>query len=475
MIRPSGDWLATRAQQGLVEVGAGAAAAVMVKGDRVWTVTQGEVRPGQPVTAATPFHICSCSKTFTAATFARLVQEGAAEWDAPVRDVVPEFLAPDAPFADLCTFRDLAAMRVGMGRTGLAEWGVRQDIPTSERLALGRHIGLVAPFRDRFSYSNLSYIALALAGERLAGRPYAELVRDLVLQPLGMAHTVSAGSGQTAPTDAAGPQMPILGRMVGVRELTGPNSEGSARIYMPAGDAAVWLRGLLTSLGGSNQDPLSGVVQDMARPWSRAPAPDQRQAPEGDGRAAYGMGLAISRLRGGPLLRHGGGGRGWRHAMALAPLQDAGVMVMAAAETPEVEGLALELLETLVWNDARDWRTVFLAAAAGAAAVEQAVIGKDFPTGADLTSSLRPGLYANAASGPVRIEAAAAGLRMVPELAPDFAAGLRAVGPDVFEMEFDEPALSPQPLDPSFRLRATSEDGRSILHTTYFGALRPAA
>lgn len=475
MMRPSGDPVTDRARQGLAEAQVGPAAAIMVKGDRVWTILEGEVQPGRAVTAATPFHICSCSKTFTAATFARLVQEGVTGWDMPVRDVVPEVLPPDAPFAALCTFRDLAAMRTGLGRAGVAEWGIRQDIPASDRLAFGRHIGLAAPFRDRFSYSNLSYIALALAGERLAGRPYAELVRALVLEPLGMARTMSAGQGQPVPADAAEPQMPFRGRMVGVRELTGPNSEGSARIHMPATDAAVWLRSLLSSLRGSDEDPLAGVVRDMARPWAPAPAADRRQAPEGDGQAAYGMGLALSRLRDAPLVRHGGGGRGWRHAMALAPDQDAGVMVMAATESPVIEGLALELLETLAWGDARGWRPVFGEAAAAAAAAERASIETGFPVGPDPTTSLRPGRYANAASGLVRIVSAAPGLRMIPEQAPDLAAHLRPVGPDVLELAFEEPALSPQPLDPPFRLRATTDEGGPVLRSTYFGVLRPAA
>lgn len=474
MIRPSSDPLIDRAGQGLADMQVGAAAVVMVKGDRVWTVLEGEARPGSPLGSTTPFHICSCSKTFTAATFARLVQEGVAGWDTPVRDVVPECLPPDAPFAALCTFRDLASMQTGLGRAGLAEWGIRQDMPASERLAFGRHIALAAPFRDRFSYSNLSYIALALAGERLAGRPYAELVRELVLEPLGMVLTMSAGQGQLPPTDAVEPQMPVRERMVRMKELTGPNSQGSARIHMPASEAAVWLRSLLSSLQGSHEDPLRGVVRDMARPWALVREADLRQAPERDGRAAYGMGLAVSRLREGSLLRHGGGGRGWRHAMALAPDQDAGVMVMAATETPEIEGFALELLERLAWGNARSWRPAFRDAAASAAKAERIHIETSFPVCSNPTSSLLPGRYVNAASGFVRIEPAASGLRIVPEQAPDLAAVLKTVGRDVFELEFEEPALSQQPLDPPFRLRATTQGGRPILCSTYFGNLELA-
>src|SRR3546814_11751763 len=77
-------------------------------------------------------------------------------------------------------------MRVGLGRAGIAEWGIRQDIPREARLRHGCELDTVAAFRDRFSYSNLCYIALCLAAERLTGKTYATLVRDLVRAPLGM-------------------------------------------------------------------------------------------------------------------------------------------------------------------------------------------------------------------------------------------------------------------------------------------------
>src|SRR3546814_7004222 len=50
------------AHQGLIDTGAGAGVAVVVRGEHVWTAVVGEASPGVPVNAATLFHICSCSK-----------------------------------------------------------------------------------------------------------------------------------------------------------------------------------------------------------------------------------------------------------------------------------------------------------------------------------------------------------------------------------------------------------------------------
>src|SRR5690606_22414879 len=181
-----------------------------------------------PLTPATPFHVCSCSKTFTAAVFSRLVYDGVAAWDARVGDVVPEFELADPRANRECSFRDLATLRVGIARDGIAEWGMRQDLPKPARLARARHMPMAAPFRTRFSYSNLCYIALSLAAERLAGKPYPALVRDTLCAPLGMQDSYSAGFDVAPGADAALPHMPSAGTPVAVRDLTGPNSEGSA-------------------------------------------------------------------------------------------------------------------------------------------------------------------------------------------------------------------------------------------------------
>src|SRR5690348_7979514 len=49
-----------------------------------------------PVTTGTLFPIGSITKSFTALTFATLVDEGKADWDQPVRKYLPEFEMNDA-------------------------------------------------------------------------------------------------------------------------------------------------------------------------------------------------------------------------------------------------------------------------------------------------------------------------------------------------------------------------------------------
>lgn len=460
--------------RGLAAAGAAGAAVALVSADHAWTFLHGHAYAGRPLTPATPFHICSCSKTFTATVFSRLVHDGIATWDGLVRDVVPEFELADAQANRHCTFRDLAALRVGLSRDGIAEWGMRQDLPKPARLARARHMGAAAPFRERFSYSNLCYIALSLAAERLAGKPYPALVQELICEPLGLLDSYSAGFGVAPGANAALPHMPQAGASpLAVRDLTGANSEGSARMHLSGRDAALWLRFLLGALDGSDAGPLpAAAVKAMATPHVTVPDPDIRMAPEQGAACAYGMGMFVTTWHGHTLLRHGGGGRGWRHAMALAPDVHAGVMVMAAAENPAIDGLALQLLEALAGEAPRNWSASFAHAAELAAAAERRAVEARYAVVADAARVLpAPGVYANPVTGTVRIETDGPQLRFLPDDAPDFAAILQPLGGDICAFDFDEPALAPQPLDPPFRLRVADGTATPTLETSYFGVL----
>lgn len=460
-------------ERGLAAAGAAASAVAVVRGGRVQVFVHGEAQPGRAATPSTPFHVCSCSKTFTAAVFSRLVHEGSVAWDDRVHTWVPELEFDDPWISGHCTFRDLATLRVGLSREGIAEWGMRQDLPRETRLGRVRHMGFAAPFRDRFSYSNLCYIALALAAERLAGKPYSTLVQELICDPLGLADSYSAGFGAWTGADAAMPCLEVGTIPTRVRDLTGPNSEGSARMHLSGRDAGVWMRFLLAALHGSDEGPLpSAAVKAMAAPQTIVRDPDIRMALKEGGFCAYGMGLFAARWHGQRLLRHGGGGRGWRHAMVLAPEIQAGVMVMAAAESPAVDALALQLLDMLAGEAAGDWRASFERAAALTAAGERGAIDKAFPVDSEgAVPRHMAGHYANPVTGEVRVVADGAHLRFIPADAPDFTARLRPLGGKVFAFDFDEPALAPQALDPPFRLRVADETAAPALETSYFGRL----
>ncbi len=439
-----------------------AGAGAVVAGGAVESLVHGRLRAdgSAPVGPDSTFHICSCSKAFTALAFARLVGRGLARWDDPVRGVLTEFELSDPWVAERCTFRDLAGMRLGLSREGIAEWGFRAGAPTCLRLSRMKAMTFESPFRDRFSYSNLAYIALAAAAARIAGAPYDTTLAELIFAPLGLVHA-AAGPGGASPS----PHMRLGGAPTPVEETTGENSQGSARVHLSAQDAGAWLAALL-ALAGREDD---AATRELFRPQSiiRPSEPHIEGLPAP---WAYAMGWMLADLDGREVLTHGGGGRGWRAFAVLDPARDAAAMVMTADEGDAVEDLALALLDIAGGEAPRD-RLAALALRRGsppAANFVAAGEGSPPPPRGEIA-----GTWANAVTGEVRLSQGRGGLRFEPADAPLFAATLAETADGRFGFAFDSPAMSPMPGDPAFTARFVRDEAGGVeLSASYFGVLR---
>jgi CubicO group peptidase (beta-lactamase class C family) len=430
-------------------------AAAVVSGDKVTLAYGGEVRAGSGrfVKADTRFHICSCTKAFTALTFAGLIDQGMTDWDAPALTIVPEFQLADPWISRNLTFRDLAAMRVGLTREGVAEWGFRAESPMAQRLERARFMALEAPFRDRFSYSNLNYIALALATERISGQSFETCLDRAVLRPLKLERASLRGD-----QDDAEPHMFIQGSMTPVPELTGDSSQGSARVYLCAEDAARWIGAML----GASTRARSGEGRGSDQLFSCQSL--MRSRVGGDLSAwGYGFGWMIARYQGRHVFTHSGGGRGSRAIIVLDPDQHAGVMLMLAHEGTAAEGLALALLELTAGRAPPTWTPP----------------GPTPPTPA--TPETTPpfegdpvGHYRGDVTGPVWISRSPEGhLRFEAEDAPAFNARLESIGDNRLRFDFDSPAMTVMPGDPQFQLSLHQGVSAGVwAASTYFGRLK---
>jgi D-alanyl-D-alanine carboxypeptidase len=172
-----------------------AAAVVTSDGDVDLDLVGARVRGGDPVGARDAWHIGSCGKAMTAALYARLVEQGEAEWGVPVARLFPdlethpgwETVTIDGVFVGeggLQPDLDRTALRAAYADT--RPLAVQRTEVTAEALA-------EAPHRPgRFRYSNLGYIVIGAAIERITGVPYEQALRIHVLEPLGI---TSAGFG----------------------------------------------------------------------------------------------------------------------------------------------------------------------------------------------------------------------------------------------------------------------------------------
>ena len=138
--------------------------------------------------ASSVFRIASMTKSFTAATVLSLRDEGRLTLDDPIDRYVPELASLRYPTTDSppITIRHLLTMSAGFPTDD--PWGDRQqslDLDAFKRLLAGGLSFAWTP-GTRFEYSNTGYGVLGRLITNVAGREYREVVRERILQPLGM-------------------------------------------------------------------------------------------------------------------------------------------------------------------------------------------------------------------------------------------------------------------------------------------------
>lgn len=149
----------------------------------------------QPVTDSTRFYIASTTKALTALAAVILDGKGSIRLDASLARLLPGVRLHQALSADTITMRDLLAMRSGIGDGPVVlRTAYTGEFTTSELLALLREHPAASGGRA-FRYSNIGYNVAGLALERRFAKPWHEVVREAVLEPLGMTATTARLSG----------------------------------------------------------------------------------------------------------------------------------------------------------------------------------------------------------------------------------------------------------------------------------------
>lgn len=179
-----------------------ALAAVVLRGEAV--VAQGAVglrKAGSPeaVTIDDKFHIGSCTKSMTATIAAMLVEQRKLAWKTKVVDVLPELKATmDAAYRDV-TLEQLLGHRGGAPNgadpAAWTEAWKQQGTPTEQRLQFVRATLAKppeAPPGQKFVYSNQGYAVAGAMIEKVTGKAWEDLMRQMLFQPLGIS---TAGFG----------------------------------------------------------------------------------------------------------------------------------------------------------------------------------------------------------------------------------------------------------------------------------------
>lgn len=148
-------------------------------------VAYGEGPEGQSLSPRSVLGLGSLTMTFTATLLAVMVRRGDVVLEDPVTRYLPRGTAVPAPGGYTMTLGDLATHRSGLPAGPGAG---RDDVTVEDLYELLSEVELDSPGR-RYEFSRLGYALLGHALAGAAGVTYDELLRDRVLEPLGMSDT----------------------------------------------------------------------------------------------------------------------------------------------------------------------------------------------------------------------------------------------------------------------------------------------
>jgi len=327
--------------------------AVAVADDRGAVYTAGfgvaDVATGAPVDANTRFYIASATKSFTALAISAMAARGELDLDAPMALWSPGSGVP-ADIAGRITLTDLLSHRSGVENGPIAfraafsgDWtpALMWDLTRETRPATDGVYGT-------FDYTNSGYNLSTVLLEHARGRDWRALVRDEVLDPLGMTATTAFIDEDRAEghTVAAG----HFGRLAGPAERsplqkTDATMQSAGGLISTAHDMAIWLEAQINDgvVGGRRILP-EGLI---AGTHASKVAQEATFGPYV--RTGYGLGWQVGRYGDDLLIHHFGNFSGSRAHVSFMPERRLGVAVMV-----NEDAFAGELAD-LVANYAYDW------------------------------------------------------------------------------------------------------------------------
>lgn len=141
------------------------------------------------ITANTPFHIASTTKTFTAMAVLKLAEEGKLN----INDSLQKFF-PGFPYEGM-TVKILLNQRSGLPNYAYylekIKWDNNVKVTNEDVLqTLIQHKpNLQNAVNRRFNYSNTNFVLLALIIERVSGKSYGDYLQEAFFTPLQMTST----------------------------------------------------------------------------------------------------------------------------------------------------------------------------------------------------------------------------------------------------------------------------------------------
>jgi CubicO group peptidase (beta-lactamase class C family) len=250
----------------------GCSAAVGIEGEVVWAGAGGlaDVTTARPIETSTTFPIASVTKQFTATAVLLLVQDSDLSMDDPLSTWVPGLPS----WSDSVTVGQAMHMVSGIPDhiDARYEAGIADTEPRTIQDSLAEIAAmpeLEFPPGNRGQYSNSNYVLLAEVVRAVTGLPVQDVVRERIVEPLGLAMEFDPTGWDPATTDPSSARGYVRNPSTGEWEQAGVRWEanGDAGIQTTPSELVRWADNYRTGRVGGDRLLADALPEDAAAPY----------------------------------------------------------------------------------------------------------------------------------------------------------------------------------------------------------------
>jgi CubicO group peptidase (beta-lactamase class C family) len=289
--------------------------AVGSKGRVVYShaVGKADIENAVALTSASLIRTGSIAKSISAVAAMTLVEAGKLDLDAPVQTYCKEF--PTKPWP--ITTRELLSHTSGIRHyRGTETENTNHYAKMADGFAIFANDSLLFQPGTHFSYTTYGYTVVGCVIEGASGRPYYDYVREHVLIPAGMTHTIVDDIFAIVPHRARGyhahgDSLTNAGLMDGSYKIPGGGLVSTAEDLVHFGMALMSAKLLKR--------------ETREQMWTPMRVPQL----EGGQPSTYGLGFEIVTVNGQKVVSHSGGQQGTTTQLVMIPGKSFAVATMA--------------------------------------------------------------------------------------------------------------------------------------------------
>ena len=264
--------------------------------------------------------LASTSKTFVAVAVLQLVEKGKLDLDKAISNYLPPKVSINIPYSDEITIRQLLNHTSGVVEYyddkfhKLTYNRSRSQLWTAtEAIELIYNRQPKAKPGEEYQYCDSNYILLEIIVEQTTGKPLAEIIREQILNPLGLKNTFTELREPNFKSNVTGySEGNKDGILYSHKDLNEGNGLGDGGLFASASDTAKFLKALL-----AEKTLLSPkMLEEML---SSVPVEDDND---------YGLGIGHFQTRFGKAIGHSGWSYGFVSLMLYFPDEDITAVVL---------------------------------------------------------------------------------------------------------------------------------------------------